>query len=116
MIIKQATLKGFAKNKDGIKLIFAVDNEYLQDDDMTRIEQLNADIGLLSFQRIAQNQTEDTTPKDESPSDRIKTALYEYWTLCYPGNKSFEMFYAEKMQGYIDQINNTINQINQNNE
>ena len=116
MIIKKATFKGFSEGKTAVRLVFAVDKDDLLDKDIIRIDQLNADTGILSFQKVSKEQTSDSATKEESPTERIKKALYEYWNKCYPGNKTFEMFYNEKMQLYIDQINREVQLISQNDE
>ena len=112
MIIKKAKFKGFSEGKTAVRLVFAVEKTDLVDKDLTRIDQLNADIGMLSFQKITAGQTDNSVTGDESPAERIKTALYNYWLKCYPVNKTFEQFYEDKMQGYIEQINNIVEQLN----
>lgn len=119
MIITQARLRGFKEFITGYRLVFFVKKEGLSDDTMLSIIQSNGTDGWLTFSKDKLKEEVEKVMKDRkigaseegrSKSEIMRGILYKYWEIT-KGNKNFEDFYAEKMDGFITKIKQIIAQI-----
>jgi len=119
MIITQAMLRGIKEFITGYRLVFFVKKEGMTDDTKLSIEQDNGNEGWITFSRdklkeevenVMRNRKIGINEEGKSKSELMRGALYRYWQKC-PGNKAFEDFYNEKMEGFITKINQTTAQI-----
>jgi len=113
MLITQAKLKGIRERLTGMRIIFWVNTEDMDDlKKMTIIQKLNSD-GWLTFsqdklkieiEEAMKNKKIGVNTDGKSLSERMRGQLYRYWRELNTPNQSFELFYQQKMEGYIGRI------------
>jgi hypothetical protein len=120
MLITEAELKGVTELKTGIRLVFAIPIEKLTENEILVIKQMNSEAGWLTFTRDKLKTEIEAVMKDRkigadydkrSKSEQMRGILYEYWMAGNPAAKSFEDFYNEKMEGYIQKLKSIVGQI-----
>jgi hypothetical protein len=120
MILTKAKFKGIKEFITGWRLVFFIPTTELEEDSKLTIQQALSNDGWLTFspdklkaevEKIMKDRTIGASTEGKSKSEILRGSLYKYWTTVYKGDKSFDDFYAAKMDGFITYINQTIEQI-----
>ena len=120
MIIIQAKLRGIKEFVTGIRLVFQIPNTVLTEEQKISIIQANGKDGYMTFgpdelkaeiEAIMRDKKIGVTEAGKSRSEILRGTLYDYWKKNYSGAKPFDDFYNDRMDSYIIQIKQTIDQL-----
>lgn len=120
MIIVQGKLGRIKAMIHGKRMSFYIKNENLTEDEYLRILQAENMEGWVTFsedklkhdvEAAMKNRKIGANPEGRSKSEILRGELFNYWTEGYRGNKSFDEFYNEKMEGFITRIRQITEQL-----